>query len=37
MENNDLGLLKDHSHLILSFAFIVYGILITYLCKEYDA
>jgi len=36
MENNDLGLLKDHGHLIMSVVFIVYGILVTYLCREYE-
>ena len=36
MENNDLGLLKDHGHLIMSVDIIVYGILVTYLCREYE-
>lgn len=36
MENNDLGLLKDHAHIVLSVLFIAYGTLVTYLCKEYD-
>lgn len=35
MEDKDLGLLKDYGHYILSFCFILYGILYSYLCKEY--
>lgn len=36
MENNDLGLLKDYGHLIMSMILIVYGILVTCLCREYE-
>lgn len=31
MRNNDLGLLKDYGHIIISICIIIYGILISYL------
>lgn len=34
---NDLGLLKDYGNIIMSVVLILYGVLYTYLCKEYEA
>lgn len=36
MENNDLGLLKDYGHIILSLCLITYGLLYSYLVKTYE-
>lgn len=35
MNNNDLGLLKDHGHIILSICLVLYGCLYSYLAREY--
>lgn len=32
---NDLGLMKDYGHLIMSAILIFYGIIYTYLAEEY--
>lgn len=34
--NNDLGLLKDYGHIIISIALILYASLYTYLCHVYE-
>jgi hypothetical protein len=36
MDHHDLGLIKDHGEIIMSAILICYGVLCTYLQKEYE-